>query len=54
MNDAAAPIVGEDGTLAAPTTSLWQISAVGIRVVLPAAWAWRASGRVAVLENCTW
>ncbi|WP_167884583.1 phage major capsid protein [Cupriavidus oxalaticus] len=54
MSDGAAPIVGEDGTLAAPTTSLWQISAVGIRVVLPAAWAWRASGRVAVLENCTW
>lgn len=54
MSDPAAPVVDESGALAAPTVSLWQMTAVGIRVVLPAAWAWRASGRAAVLVDCTW
>jgi hypothetical protein len=39
MADPAAPIVDSSGAFAAPTTSLWQTTNIGMRATLDAGWA---------------
>jgi Phage capsid family len=40
--------------VSAPSRSLWQTDCVSLRTELPMAWSWRASGRIAWLEDATW
>ena len=55
MEDATpAPIVAEDGTLAAPVRSLWQTDSIGLRMILQVAWAMRASNGVAWTQGVAW
>jgi hypothetical protein len=60
MSDAPLPIVGGIvqppviGSIAAPTTSLWQTAAVGIRTLIDADWTLRRAGAVAFVTPVTW
>jgi hypothetical protein len=55
MEDATpAPIVADDGTLAAPVRSLWQTNSVGLRMSLQVTWAMRASNGIAWMEGVSW
>jgi hypothetical protein len=42
------------GVLATPSRSLFQTDCIGTRLILRAAWAWRAPGAVAWIQDTTW
>jgi hypothetical protein len=54
MNDIPARIVDDAGTLAAPTRSLWQSNAVGIKLRFNASWALRDPRALAWLTATGW
>ena len=45
---------GSPATVAAPVRSLWQTDTIGVKLILRAAWALRAPGAVAWIQNTTW
>lgn len=45
---------GTPNTVAAPATSLWQVDAFGVRLILRVTWALRAVGAVAFIAGTTW
>ena len=56
MDTAPLPIgtVGSPPAVAAPSRTLWQTDCIAVRLVLRAAWAWRAPGAVAWISDTTW
>lgn len=56
MESAPLPIVGDAATpvVAHPVSSLWQLAAFGVRVVLPLSWMLRRPGRVSLLTDAQW
>jgi hypothetical protein len=54
MNDTPLPIVGDGGTLATPTSSLWQSDTVGIKFRFNASWALRDPRGLAWLTATGW
>ena len=59
-NTAPLPIVGGSaqppviGSVAAPTTSMWQSACTAIRSLLDCDWALRRTGAVAVVNSVSW
>jgi hypothetical protein len=45
---------GSPNTVAAPTRSMFQTDSYALRLILPCAWAMRASGLVQVVNSVTW
>jgi hypothetical protein len=55
MEDVApADIVGVGGAVAVPVRSLFQVDAIGLRMVLRASWGMRAAGHVQVVTGTNW
>lgn len=42
------------GVLATPERSLFQTDCIGLRLILRAAWTWRAAGAISWIQNTTW
>lgn len=53
MMDPAAPLVGADGTVAAPMVSMFATDSFGLRCICRLTWAC-APGAVAWIENAQW
>lgn len=47
-------VEGSPAVVAAPATSLFQVDASAIKMILRCSWAMRTSGHIAVVENGTW
>ena len=45
---------GSPPTVAAPTRSLWQTAAIGLRCLIDADWLLRRTGAVATITGVTW
>ncbi len=52
--DPAVPIVDGAGALGNPTSSLWQLDLIGIRVIEELAWALRRTGRISYIDAVNW
>lgn len=56
MDDAATALAatGTPNTVSAPARSLFQTDTIALKLILDAAWALRAAGRVQVITDATW
>jgi hypothetical protein len=54
MSDAPGEIAPSGGAMATPIASVYQSDRVALRMVMPVAWALRASNAIAFINTVTW
>jgi hypothetical protein len=50
----SSPLPGSPPTIAAPTQSLWQTAAIGLRCLIDCDWTLRRAGAVSTITGVTW